>query len=182
MLERLGALLLERLREALCPGVLASPDDAALAPPGGARKDFRLGVFLYDIRNSSPFGAAPPVRISATERRLPPKTVDLCYLLFANRAVPFDGMQAEDEALLLEAALRAVHDGVRLPCGVDELTVRFESLTLAEKAALWQALGSPMQPAVYVCAAPVSIPSGRVLRAPAVREISYHMDKKEEAP
>lgn len=179
VLEQVGAQLLQQLRQAMHPGVLLSPDDAALARPGGTRKDFRFGIFLYDIRDSSPFGAPAPVRISAAERRMPPKTVDLCYLLFVNHSVPFDGMEADEEARLLEAAMRIVHDGLRFQAGALEAAVAFESMALSEKLALWQSLSCPVQPAVYLYVAPVCIPSGRIVHTPTVRTTEYRVEKKE---
>ena len=46
--ERIGNLLLERLREEMVPAVLNQGDDIKLTHPG-AETDYRFGVFLHDI-------------------------------------------------------------------------------------------------------------------------------------
>lgn len=173
VLSQSGAFLLGRLAEALVPEVLFSRDDLALAPPYQENRDFRVGVYLYDIQDFSAVTGPGPERLSASERRLPPKPVELHYLVFANQSIPFGRMRGEEEQLLLEAAVRAFHDGGRLSLPGNPVGLQFSFLALSEKIALWQSFGKPLQPAVYITLSPVLVPSGRILVTPEVREISY---------
>ena len=106
--ERIGNLLLERLRGEMVPSVLNQEDDLKLTHPG-AETDYRFGVFLHDIEEVRPYGPPSAARVSADTRRHPDRLLALHFLLYANRKVPFDSMSALDEMVLLEAAMRAVH-------------------------------------------------------------------------
>lgn len=168
--QRAGQLLLERLREEMAPSVLNLAEDIQLAHPG-EEIDYRFGVFLHDLEETRPYGPPAPVRLSGDTRRHPDRLLALHFLLYANRAVPFDSMSALDEMVLLEAAARAVHSMEPLTVNGQSVRAAFHELTAGEKAALWQSLGSPLQPAVYLTLEPVRIPSARIRRTPPVREL-----------
>ena len=68
--ERIGNLLLERLREEMVPAVLNQGDDIKLTHPG-AETDYRFGVFLHDIEEVRPYGPPSSVRLSEDTRRRP---------------------------------------------------------------------------------------------------------------
>ena len=106
--ERIGNLLLERLREEMVPAVLNQGDDIKLTHPG-AETDYRFGVFLHDIEEVRPYGPQSSVRLSEDTRRRPDRLLALHFLMYANRKVPFDSMTALDEMVLLESAMREVH-------------------------------------------------------------------------
>lgn len=175
--ERLGSLLLERLRGEMVPSVLGRRDDIKMAHPG-AKEDYRFGVFPYDIEEIRPYGPSAPVRVSEDARRHPDCLLALHFLLYANRRVPFDSMGAMDELVLLEAALRAVHSMGSLEADGQTVKVEFQALSRGEKTALWQSLSHPLQPAVYLTLEPVSIPSTRIRRTPPVREVQLATKRK----
>lgn len=175
--QQAGRLLLERLREEMSPSVLNLADDVKLAHPG-EETDYRFGVFLHDWEETRPCGPPAPVRLSGDTRRHPDCLLALHFLLYANRAVPFDSMTATDELVLLEAAVRAVHSMEPLAVGGQSVRVEFHELTAGDKAALWQSLNSPLQPAVYLTLEPVRIPSGRIQRTAPVREVQLTARQK----
>lgn len=175
--ERIGNLLLERLRREMSPAVLNVEEDIKLAHPG-AETDYRFGVFLHDIEEVRPWGPPPAVRVSADTRQHPDCLLALHFLLYANRKVPFDSMSALDEMVLLEAAIRAAHGMGPLEADGQEVKVTFHDLARNEKTALWQGLGSPLQPAAYLTLEPVRIPSTRIRRAPPVREFQLTAKRK----
>lgn len=181
VLEWAGNVLLDLLKEAIGRGVLQSEDDIQLTYPNGAR-DCRVGVFLYDMEEVRPYGTPPPVRTGETQRRGPDRAFALHFLVYANRKVPFDSMTALDELLLLEAAMRAVHSCPPVRLEGEPVSIRFDSLTLQEKTALWQSLGSPLQPAVYLVLEPLVIPSDRLERLYPVRQLQLHIRRKTEGP
>lgn len=175
--ERIGNLLLERLREEMVPAVLTQEDDIKLTHPG-AETDYRFGVFLHDIEEVRPYGPPASVRVSEDARRHPDRLLALHFLLYANRKVPFDSMTALDEMLLLEAGIRAVHSMEPLEVDGQKVRVGFHTLSVNEKTALWQSLSSPLQPAAYLTLEPVRIPSTRIRRTPPVREVQLSAKRK----
>ncbi len=175
--ERIGSLLLERLREEMAPSVLNPGEDIKLTHPG-AETDYRFGVFLYDIGEVRPWGPPSPVRVNEDTRRHPDRLLALRFLLYANRKVPFDGMSALDEMVLLEAAMRAVHGMKPLEADGQKINPVLYEPSQGEKNALWQSLGTPLQPAAYLTLEPVRIPSARLRRTPPVREVLLSAKRK----
>lgn len=175
--ERIGDLLLERLRGEMIPAVLNQEDDIKMTHPG-AETDYRFGVFLHDFEEVRPYGPPAAVRLSEDTRRHPDCLLALHFLLYANRKVPFDSMSAMDEMVLLEAAIRAVHSMEPLEIDGQRVNVRFHDLTGNEKVSLWQSLSSPLQPAAYLTLEPVPIPSARIRRTPPVREVRIASKRK----
>lgn len=181
VLARAGDLLRELLQQALLPGVLSGEDDIRLTWPQ-ASEDYRLGVALYDIETVRPYGTPVPVRLSETERRGPGESFTLRFLVYANRNVPFDSLTADDEMVLLEAVLRAVHNADPLSLAGTPVTLRMDTLTRSEKVALWQSFSAPLQPAVYLIMEPLVVPSDRLERFVPVRNIQIKSNKKEVTP
>lgn len=175
--ERIGNLLLERLRSEMVPAVLNQEDDIKLTHPG-AETDYRFGVYLHDIEEVRPYGPPSSVRVSADTHRHPDRLLALHFLLYANRKVPFDSMSALDEMVLLEAAVRAAHSMEPLEVDDQKVKVEFHQLAQNEKTALWQSLSSPLQPAVYLTLEPAKIPSTRIRRTPPVREVQLTTKRK----
>lgn len=175
--ERIGGLLLERLREEMVPAVLNQVDDIKMTHPG-AETDYRFGVFLHDIEEIRPYGPPASVRLNEETRRYPDRLLALHFLLYANRKVPFDSISAMDEMVLLEAAMRAAHGMEPLEVDGEKVRVEFHKLAGNEKAALWQSLSSPLQPAAYLTLEPVRIPSTRIRRTPPVREFQLDAKRK----
>lgn len=175
--ERLGKLLLERLREEMIPAVLTQDDDIKMTHPG-AETDYRFGVFLHDMEEVRPYGPPSTVRVSEDTRRFPDRLVALRFLLYANRKVPFDSLSALDEMVLLEAAARAIHSMEPLEVDGQKVKAQFHELARSEKTALWQSLSSPLQPAVYLTLEPVKIPGTRIRRTPPVREVQLTAKRK----
>lgn len=179
VLEQAGNLLLELLQKDLVPSVLQTPDTIQITYPN-SQQDYRLGIFLYDLEEVRPYGTPPLVPVSDTQRRGPNRTFALHFLIYANRKVPFDGMTAFDEMLLLEAVMRAVHNFVPQKLEGETVTIQFDSLTRQDKATLWQSLNSPLQPAVYLVMEPLVVPSTKLERLIPVRQVQIKTDRKKE--
>lgn len=168
VLAGVSGRLVEYLRESLCPGVLSDRESVKLTHPG-SDEEFRLGVSLYDLEEIRPGGPPRPVPLGEDLRRFPDLALSLHYIAFANRKAAFHGVEAGDEMLLLEGVLRAVTGTVSLEWGGQRLLLSLQPLKLEQRVSLWQGLSQPLQPAVYLAVEPVAIPSGRVLKVPAVR-------------
>jgi len=170
VLTTVSGLLLEYFRSELIPAVLGEADMVKLAAPGG-REDFRLGLCLHNLEEIRPGGPGAAVPLSQEERRYPALLLSMRFFAFANRKAAFRSMEPEDELLLLEAAARTVHSAPGLSFDGGTLRVGPDLLEPARKTALWQSLGAPLQPAIYFSVEPVSIPSARIRRVPAVRRV-----------
>ncbi len=177
VLTAVSGLVLDYFRAELVPSVLGSADLVKLTAPN-AQEDFRLGVCLYALETLHSDGSRTMPRVSGAERRHPDLTLALRFFAFANRRAAFHSMEAEDELLLLEAAVRAVHSAPGFAAW-EGGTLRLDSVEGSHKTALWQSMNVPFQPAVYFIAEPVSIPSARVRRVPAVRSVETNVGKKE---
>lgn len=178
VLEQGGNLLVELLRRALIPGVLYHQEDIGLANPT-EEKDCRLAVSLYDMELVRPYGTPRPVRVGEDQIRGPGCIFALHFLVYANRKVPFDSMTAADEMALLEGTLRAVHNATPQTLAGETVEIRFQSISAQEKISLWQSLGVPLQPAVYLVMEPLVIPSDKLERFVPVREVNLKAHKKE---
>lgn len=176
-----GEALLEHLRSELVPVVLGVPDMLKLAYPG-QEEEFRLGLFFYGMEEVRPNGPPAMTRLGPDSHGLPELALALHFMVFANRKASFNGMGMEDELTLVEAAMRAVHGSSGLDVDGRSVKLGFHDLTQSEKAALWQSLNAPFQPAVYLTAEPILLPSGRIRRIPPVREVDVHTSRKGGAP
>ncbi len=177
VLTAVSGLVLDYFRAELVPSVLGSADMVKLTAPD-AQEDFRLGLCLYDLETIHSGGSGTMPRMSASERRHPDLALALRFFAFANRKAAFHSMEAEDELLLLEAAVRAVHSAPGFPVW-EGGTLRLDRVEDSHKTALWQSMNVPFQPAVYFIAEPVSIPSGRIRRVPAVRSVETAVQNRE---
>lgn len=185
ILTTIGGLLLEYFRGALVPTVLGEAEMVRLSAPNGD-EDFRLGLCLHDLEEIRPGGPDAMKRLSEEERggelarRYPSLILSLHFFAFANRRAAFHSVSAEDELLLLEAAIRAVHGAPGLPFGGGTLRLGLESVEHDRGRALWQSLNVPLQPAVYFSVEPVCIPSTQIRRVPAVRRVEPSAHNKRE--
>lgn len=172
-----GKCLLELLRKSLCPEFIRDKDLILFAAPW-EETDYRVGLYLYDIRDHSAM-ATSEVVLDDSERRFPPKAVELSYLIFCNETHRFGGVQREQIQALLSEIIRTVYDNPFLERESGEtVQICFQQENVEFKVRLWGSFQKPLQPAVYLQAVPVLIESGRKRRVSSVRERSYEMEKK----
>lgn len=181
ILQQAGNGLLDVLRQALVPAVLHDADAIQIAYPN-TEQDYQIGVFLYDMEEIHPYGTPLPVRISQTQRQGASRTFALHFVVYANRRMAFGSMTAQDELILMEAVIRAVHNSSPVLVEGEKLNIQFDSITRQEKTALWQSAASALQPAVYLVMEPLIVPSTRLEQVIPVREIQLKSRKKEEEP
>ncbi len=177
VLTAVSGLVLDHFRGELVPGVLGEPDMVKLAQPGG-QEDFRLGLCLYDLELIRPGGPGRMTPMSKEESRYPDLLLSMRFFAFANRKAAFHSVEAEDELLLLEAAARAVHSAPGL-LFQERGAMTLDAMDRERKPSLWQSLSAPLQPAIYFTVEPVSIPSARIRRIPAVRRVETVVQNKE---
>lgn len=174
---RTGKGLLEMIREKLCPEYVRDRDLIMFAAPW-EDADYRVGIYLYDIQDYSVM-ASSEVMISDTERRFPPKAVELSYLIFCNESHRLGGVRRDQIQILLNQVIRAVYDNPILEGQDGDNTVlSFLRETMDFKMRLWGSFNKPLQPAVYIKAMPVLIASQRKRNVSIVRERNYDVEKR----
>lgn len=161
--------LLEILKENLCPEYVRDREAVLLTAPWDDR-DFRVGVYLYDIQDYSII-LTEGSYISDEERRFPPKAVELSYMIFCNEKQRFGGVQREQVHMVLNEIIRLVYDNPLLQREDGEnVQISFLREDADFKLRLWGGFDKPLQPAVYVKAMPVLVTSARIRKAARVRE------------
>lgn len=173
---RAGKGLLELMRRNLCPAYVRDREHILLTAPW-EESDFRVGIYLYDIQDYSLAGGQETAE-GEDGIRFPPKAVELSYMLFCNEKRRFGGVQREPMQEILNEIARTVYDNPLLESGSGgPVGLSFLREDVEFKIRLWGSFSQPLQPAVYLRAAPVLITSRRVRRAARVREREYGVDK-----
>ena len=172
-----GKSLLGLLRRNLYPDFVQDEDLVLFTSPWD-EADYRVGVYLYDIQDYSVMATLESA-VSDTEKRFPPKASELSYLVFCNETHRFGGVQREQIQIMLNEVIRTVYDNPvleREDGGTFQVSFLRESMEF--KIRLWESFNRPLQPAVYLNAAPVLIESGRTRRVSIVRERDYDVSKR----
>lgn len=171
-----GKCLLKLLRDNLCPGYVRDRDSILLTTPW-EEEDYRVGVYLYDIQDYSLAVSA----VSDTGEdilRFPPKTVELSYMLFCNEKHRFGGLQRERLQGILNEMIRTLHDNPTLMREDGEAVgISFLRESVEFKIRLWGSFNQPLQPAVYLRAAPVPVASARTRKVNRIKERDYGLEK-----
>lgn len=174
-----GKCILELFRKRLCPEFVRGEDLILLTSPW-EEADYRVGIYLYDIQDHSVMTTAE-IPVSDTLGRFPPKAVELSYLVFCNETHRFGGVQREQIQTVLNEIVRTVYDNPEIERKEGECVfLSFLRENVEFKIRLWGSFNRPLQPAVYLKAAPVLIESGRLRSAGRVQEREYQVEKKEE--
>ncbi|MCM1192410.1 MAG: DUF4255 domain-containing protein [Butyrivibrio sp.] len=171
-----GKSLLELLRDSLCPGYVRDRDSILFAAPW-EEEDYRVGVYLYDIQDYSQAVTAASDTGSDT-LRFPPKAVELSYMLFCNEKHRFGGLQRERIQGILNEIIRTLHDHPSLQREDGETVgVSFLWESVEFKIRLWGSFNQPLQPAVYLRAAPVAVASARTRKVSRVKKRDYGLER-----
>ncbi|MCM1057177.1 MAG: DUF4255 domain-containing protein [Firmicutes bacterium] len=172
-----GRCLLELLRDSLCPGYVRDRNSILFASPW-EEEDYRVGVYLYDIQDYSMAAAVPDTKGGGDTLRFPPKAVELSYMLFCNERHRFGGLQRERIQGVLNEIVRTMYDHPSLRREDGETVGFFFLRENAEfKLRLWGSFDRPLQPAVYLLAAPVAVASARTRKVNRVKERDYGLKK-----
>lgn len=167
---------MELLRESLCPGYVRDRESILLTAPW-EEEDYRVGIYLYDIQDYSQAVAAA-AETGENALRFPPKAVELSYMLFCNEKHRFGGVKREQIQGVLNEIVRTLHDhpSVRREDG-ETVGISFLRESVEFKIRLWGSFSQPLQPAVYLRAAPVLVASSRTRKINRVRERDYGLEK-----
>lgn len=158
--------ILKTMRDNLCPELIQSPEAIVLSMPSDKNADFQLGLYLYDIQEMREYRQTEYVRINSSQRRLPPKPLNLYYALYINSKSQLT-MDSENEQRILGRVMQILMDYPILPEDLTDedemgLTITFQTMSFEEKSKLWSGLSTPYQLAVYFSVSPVLLSSRKV--------------------
>lgn len=170
----MGSRLAELLRRELCPRTVRDGSSIAMVSPWEER-DYRLGIYLYDIQDYSAM-----IPYITREDGVPPKAVELYYMIFCGEAGNFGKSNQEEAHIMLNEVMRAVafwpelhmEDGAVVHLHFVKETVNF-------KLELWGSFQKPLRPAVYLQAVPVLISSGKTQEKIPVKEARYQVMRRD---
>lgn len=176
--------LIKTLRESLCPEPLQSPEAIQLASPADKNADFQLGLFLYDVQEFSEYRVSAPVRTSDNRKQMPPKPLQLYYMLFVNSKAQI-AAGAESEQRVIGCAIQTLADRPFLTVaagageqGQENAALTFSTLTFDDKSKIWSALSSPYQVGVFFSVSPVNLSSKRSQRFTRVTSTQVEINQK----
>jgi len=175
--------ILKTLRDNLCPELISSPESITLTVPSDKNADIQLGLYLYDIQEMREYRQTEYVRISPSQRRLPPKPLNLYYAIYINSKSQM-AMDAENEQRILGRVMQILMDYPVLsePMAEEdemEATVTIQTMSFEEKTKLWSVLDIPYQLAVYFSVAPVLLSSRKVSSFTRVVDARFQTEQME---
>lgn len=174
-----GTGIVELLKRQLSPQIIRDADAIALASPW-EDKDYRLGVYLYDIRSC-------PVTLPYEQGRGGKyvsggvqKAVELCYMIFCNASGNFGEIRQDELHGMLNEVIRTICANPVLELEKHEkLQIFMSNEDVDFKVRLWGGFQLPLRPAVYVHAVPVVIAQETGYVPEPVRAAEYNVSAKE---
>lgn len=176
--------ILKTMRDNLCPELIQSPEAITLTVPHDKNADFQVGLYLYDIQEMREYRQTEYVRINHSQRRLPPKPLNLFYALYINSKSQLT-VDAENEQRILGRAMQILMDYPILPEDTTDedgmgITVTFQTMSFEEKSKLWSVLSTPYQLAVYFSVSPVLLSSRKISSFTRVVDAAFGMEQIKE--
>ena len=185
MIAKVGTLLVELLGRELVPEVILHKSDIGLCSPG-ERGDFKLGIYLYDIRENQDVRAAGMVNAGLHTQTYPPMYVTLSYMITAylDSDIKF---RAQEEQKILGRVMQVLRDnpvfsqaelggGVNMPAQIGLMQTGGY-----EKSDIWNHTNLSPRLSLFYCVQPVEIPSARTKEVSRVRDVDFQMEKDGEA-
>ena len=173
--------IVRTLRKKMCPEPIPSPNNIEVSSPADQDVDYILGLYLYDIRETT--GMATPTFMPAGQVRLQktPKPFDLYYMVFINGSSQM-GLKALDIQKILGRVAQLINDNNAvmpnqlqkwLETNEPPITISQAKITLEEKVRVWQAINKPYQVSLFYKAGPVFLSSEVVVDTPRVTDATF---------
>lgn len=183
VISEVSNAILKTMRDNLCPELVQSPESIVITGPSDKNADFQLGLYLYDIQEMREYRQTDYVRINRSQRMLPPKPLNLYYMLYINSRSQMT-VNAENEQRILGRVMQILMDYPILPedgtQGDDMgMTITFQTMSFEEKSKIWSVLSTPCQLAVYFSVAPVLLSSRKLSSFTRVVDARFTMEQLE---
>lgn len=181
-----GEALVDLLQLRMVPELFLSKEQIGLCMPKEPG-DYRLGVCLYDIRESDSMRNASPFFQGENVRVFPPIYLDLYYML-----VPFPksdwNYQAVEEQRILGKVIQILRDDPILNRFPDSdeakkpepaIVIEILDLDYENKSKIWNSFYEAGRNAVYCKIGPIALEANRKQPITRVREVDVLLKRKE---
>ena len=179
-----GNTLVRLLREHMVPEVILHEDEIGLCSPAD-KGDFRLGLYLYDIKESEEVFENGMRLAGPGLQKRPSKYLDLYYMLtaYSMSDVKF---RSEEEHRILGRAMQVFMDYGLLQenfygdeQGRYQVKIEQMRLNYDEKMKLWNMPNVPYRLSVYYKVFPIELVSTREKNVQRVKQVDMELVEKE---
>lgn len=181
MITEVGEQLVEVLRDALVPDVIAHTGSIGLCSPDD-HGDYTLGIYLYDINPDDDVPSSGMVNTGLDTQSFPSTFLTLDYMITAYSSSDLK-FRAGEEQKILGRVVQALGDKRILPFAVlgigSSTNAKIEMLKLEreEKMRMWTFPETPYKLSLFYRVHPVEITSTRVNSIVRVRDINMLVDE-----
>ena len=176
-MDTISQLLCQILQDELFPSMLSSKEDVSIVTAYEEGKEYKIGIMLYDINDNAL--SSNMFIDEGNTLRYASKNIELSYLIYLNMTSTFGGSNALLQQRLLTKILQVIYDHPCIEIKPQSVSIFLEKLTIEDKIRIWQSFSKPLQPAIYIKASPVCIPSTRTKEIHRVQTVEHTIQKKE---
>lgn len=178
-ISNISRKILELLQGELVPELIPSIEYIGLAGPAD-RGSLTVGIFLYDIQESTEIKANSLIYRDNNTLNYPPLYLNIYYMItvYAEGDIHFKSLREE---MIIGKILRLFHDYSVLQSGEGDIPAKIEliRLTPEEKSRFFSLANVPCRLSVFYKVSPVTIDSARIREITKVTGIDIHMSEKD---
>ncbi len=172
--------ILKILKNNLVPDVISKNDAIGLCVPG-EKNDYKLGVYLYNIKESDHLKINTVIDNGTNSLQYPPKFVDLYYMItpYSSADVKY---RIQENYLIAGKVIQAIEDNSIINISENEYSeISLIQASNDEKSYLWNAAGMPYQLSLFYKVSPVCIDSEKTKNISRVvsRDFSFIQHNEE---
>ncbi|MCM1538842.1 MAG: DUF4255 domain-containing protein [bacterium] len=179
-----GELLVALLQSGMVPEIVGHPAQIGLCEPQETG-DFRVSVWLYDIRECMQMNRHEMVTIDDRRQKYPSAYVNLYYMITA-RSTGDLKYRAKEEALMLGKIMQTMRDAAVLDFsglegadgGEPVCQIVLQNLMMEEKQRICHVPDGCYKTSLFYEIGPIEIASEKERAVRRVTEISYEIDEK----
>ncbi len=173
--------IIRTLRGKMCPEPIPSANNIQVSSPADQDVDYILGLYLYDIRETSGMATPPYMPTGRVRLQKAPRAYDLYYMVFINGSSQM-GLKALDIQKIMGRVAQIINDNNSvlpnqlqnwLDANEPPINLIQAKMTLEEKVRVWQAINKPYQVSLFYKAGPVFLSSEVVIDTPRVVDATF---------
>lgn len=173
--------IIRTLRGKMCPEPIPSSNNIQVSSPADQDVDYILGLYLYDIRETSGMATPPYIPSGRVRLQKAARAYDLYYMVFINGSSQM-GLKALDIQKIMGRVAQIINDNNSvlpnqlqnwLETSEPPINLIQAKMTLEEKVRVWQAINKPYQVSLFYKAGPVFLSSEVVIDAPRVVDATF---------
>ena len=184
IISDIGNLMTGLLRENMVPDMIVNGDAIGLCSPA-EKENISLGLYLYDVRESSDVRISGMQASGISRQKFPPMYLDLYYMLTAYSMSDSKFRAAEEQRMLGRAIqLFRDHPSIALEsmsfgaaAGGEAAKIEMLSIEPSEKMKLWNNPNSGYRLSVFYKVSPVPVESERSTEIHRVTQIDMSVEE-----